>query len=1098
MQTFSTDPQGRKAFQRRASLIVSFLLFSALPSAFSQSGGSASVYGTVYESSGSVIPGANLTVTNLGTNVSWRGVSDASGNYVFPDLPIGQYKVDSEQTGFAPYEITGISVVVAQNTRVDVAMQIGKIKQTVSVTTGAPLVDTASAATEGTVERQFIDQIPLIDRDITALETIQAGTSNNTTTNGYPPELTVNGQRGTWDEWQLDGLTVNNPQTYQMMNNNQPVVGLPSPDAVQEFTMVRSGYDAQYGRTVGGQVVVATKSGTNQFHGLAFDYLRNQHLDARSFFATNKTPYHRNIFGGTAGGPIRKDKLFFFGSYQGNRTRSSPNSAVQNIVPTAAEISGDFSAFSTPIINPATGQAFQGNIIPTASLSPITQKLLAALVPLPNGPNGELIYAPASILNSDQGIGKIDAILSSKDHLSGTVFIERTSSLSELSLPALYKDVSTPYNTTIIHETHIFSPTVLNEFTIGGSHYGFTQASAGSGGQDTMDTFGSNYFIPPINHQILDEVSNNVSISGVTPSLRPGQMLQAQDSLTWMQGNHTLVFGFAATRGMSWTTTGYRASGEFDFDGYATGNPVADFMLGDASSFEQHLTAYIPHLGQDYAAYAQDTWRVRPDFTLDIGLRYVPTWFESNRNGTETIFIPGEQSTVFPTAPAGLVYPGDRGVDDNYYHPPELDVFEPRIGIAWNPSGHSNWVVRSAFGIFHQEPMTVDVSNDLTWPNTLTEALQTPPNLVYPYGSLPDPYPFYPVSTTAPLAQRQALVPPLPISWESDTIEQNAKIATMLNWNFSVQRRLGNHDVIEAAYVAQHTYHIDAGEDANPPVYIPGNCAAGQYGLTQAGPCSSEANINSRRQYAGLGAVFLDEYRGESTYDSLQLTYRHEVGQGLTLLANYTLSKAFTCATQDADEGEYFWDPFNFGANYGLASYDVPQIFNVAYAWALPWLASGHGIGAQLAKGWTASGVLTIEGGAPFTVTSGVDNSLSGEGDDHANQIGNPFLSGHRSRGQQVDEWFNTQAFVVNPVGTYGDVGNDTIRGPGGLYWDMSFFRNFSIGEHIKLQYRFDGSNIFNHTVLETPNSTVTSSAFGVIGATQNPRILQMALRLVF
>jgi hypothetical protein len=288
------------------------------------------------------------------------------------------------------------------------------------------------------------------------------------------------------------------------------------------------------------------------------------------------------------------------------------------------------------------------------------------------------------------------------------------------------------------------------------------------------------------------------------------------------------------------------------------------------------------------------------------------------------------------------------------------------------------------------------------------------------------------------------------------------------------------------------------GEDANPPVYITGNCVAGQYGLTAAGPCSTEANVNSRRLYAGLGGIFLDEYRGESLYDSLQLTYRHEVGRGLTLLANYTLSKAWSCATQDADEGEYFWNPFQFGANYGLASYDDPQIFNVAYAWALPWLASGHGIGAQLAKGWTASGLLTVEGGAPFTITSGVDNSLSEEGDDHGNQIAHAYLGSGRPRGQEVAEWFNTSNYVVNPVGTYGSVGNNTVRGPGGLFGDMSFFRNFRIGEHIKVQYRFDGSNIFNHTVLETPNSTVSSSAFGVIGATQNPRILQMALRFVF
>jgi hypothetical protein len=250
--------------------------------------------------------------------------------------------------------------------------------------------------------------------------------------------------------------------------------------------------------------------------------------------------------------------------------------------------------------------------------------------------------------------------------------------------------------------------------------------------------------------------------------------------------------------------------------------------------------------------------------------------------------------------------------------------------------------------------------------------------------------------------------------------------------------------------------------------------------------------------WQGIGAAQDDYSEALSKYDALQVTYRHEVGKGLTLLANYTLSKTMSCSHGDGDGATDYWNPFDFIANYGLATFDNPQILNIAYAWSLPWFASGQGIGGHLVKGWTASGIFRAEGGNPFTIYTDADNSLSEEGTDHASQIGKSYLGGGRSRGQQIAEWFNTQAYELNAVGTYGTVGNATVRGPGGRYWDMSFFRDFPIGERFKLQYRFDGSNIFNHTVINEPNSTYGSSAFGVIGGTQNPRILQMALRLVF
>lgn len=314
-------------------------------------------------------------------------------------------RADAKQSQFAPFEVTGLTLVVAQSALQNIVMKPGTIQEAVTVTAATPMVDTESAGTKDTTERQFVDDLPLIDRDVSALETIQAGTGN-ATVNG---DLTVNGGRGGHNEFELNGLTINNPQYSQLQFSGlKSAPALPNPDAVEEFTIVKNGYEAQYGRADSGQVIVATRSGTNQFHGSAFDYLRNDVLDAQPYFASSKTPYRRNIFGGTVGGPIFKDKIFFFGSYQGTRTTASPNAGVQNIVPTQDERNGDFSALVTPIIDPTTGQPFPENTIPTNRLSAISQNLLNALVPLPNGPNGELVYAPSGTASDDQGIGKID------------------------------------------------------------------------------------------------------------------------------------------------------------------------------------------------------------------------------------------------------------------------------------------------------------------------------------------------------------------------------------------------------------------------------------------------------------------------------------------------------------------------------------------------------------------------------------------------------------------------------------------------------------------------------------------------------------------
>lgn len=1066
---------------QKAALLLSVLLF-LLPAhaVFGQAGASASMYGTVSDQTGAVMPGVNVTATNLGTDRSWTSVTNGSGAFLFVDLPIGQYKIDAVMQGFTSFEVTGLTLAVAQSALQNIVMRPGTSTQTVEVTAATPMVDTESAGTKGTIERQFVNNLPLIDRDVSVLETIQAGTGN-ATVNG---DVTINGGRGGHNEFQLNGLTVNNPQYSQLQFNGQKTApSLPNPDAVQEFTVVKNGYEAQYGRADSGQVIVATRSGTNQFHGSAFDYLRNNALNARPYFAPNKTPYRRNIFGGTVGGPVLKNKVFFFGSYQGNRTTASPNAGVENRVPTQAQRNGDFSALGTPIIDPMTGKPFPGNTIPMSRLSSITQNLMNALVPLPNAPNSGLIYAPASTYSENQYIGKVDVVLTSKDHLSGAVFIDKSTNLSNTGLPKLFDGINLSHEIVSVDEIHNFSHSMLNDFTLGGLRYGYTEAP-GTAGNPTMVTYGSKYYIPPGGESLNVLVQGNMNVNDGVPSNRPSQFLQLQDNFHWVRGNHSFIFGGSANRARTWTNTRFYQSGGFVFNGFATGNAVADFMLGLTASFSQDSGAYLPYTGQDYAVYAQDTWRVTPNFTLNYGLRYAPALYQTLNSGENSNFIAGEKSVVFPGAPLSLVYKGDRGIDGNSLHSPDWKVFDPRIGIAWTPYEGASWVLRSSFGVFHEMPLTFTVDNSLSPPFTGSFAVHAPPNLANPWQGLTDPFPFKPVLPSSPLSEREAATF-FPGAGLGDFISPDAEIPTSLQWNLAIQNQLSKNDGIEVAYVGAHDYRMLLTNDPNPPTYIPGK--------------STEANIDSRRPYGPLlSEVLMNLSVGSSNYNSLQVTYRHEVGYGLTVLANYTWEKTLSIANQDFDQTTTIHNPFDLTSLYGPADFDVPQTLNVAYAWALPWLASSHGIGAYLAKGWLVSGLARAVSGTPVTIYSGVDNSISGYGDDFADQVGNPALPGGRSRTQQINEWFNTNSFKVNAIGTYGDTRRGVLRNPGGLYWDMSFVRQFPIYDRLNLQYRLDGSNIFNHTVLGNPDSTVSSPGFGIIGSAQNPRILQMALRIVF
>ena len=865
---------------------------------FGQGTSNATLYGLITDTSGAVMPGQKVIATNVGTNAASTILSGPDGAYTIPNLPPGIYRVEVEASaqGFATFVANGVVLLVAQSTRVNAVMKPGTVTQEATVTAGVPLVDTESLGLRGTVERQFMDQLPLIDHDAHALETIQAGTGL-----AFPGGLTINGVRPAHNDYELNGMSIQDPLVTHL--DTDP--GLPSPDAIEEFTVIRNGYSAEYGQNEGGQVLVQTRAGTNQYHGSAFEYVRNRVLDARSYFASNNPPYTRSIFGATFGGPVKKNRIFYFGSYQGELIRSSPNAGVQNIVPTAAERQGDFSALGTPIIDPTTGQPFPGNIIPSNRLNSVTQNLLTALVPLPNGPAGELIYAPPGVSNDNQVVGRVDVLFTTKNRLSGTYFLNRTNNNSNNGLPQVFEAQDEHDQTVSISDSHTFTPKLINSLTLGYGLYDYTQGPS-IPGNPTLSTFGTSYYIPPASPQQLSvHVDGDLSIESGSVAVWNRHFLRLNDTANWTVGRHTISFGGGGEHGRFSNTTRFWAAGRFDFAATFSGNDFSDFMLGLPTLFRQHAQANLPEMGQDYNLYFQDHFQVRRDLTLDLGIRYAPTFYQKLLSGENSTFIFGEQSQVFPNAPTGLVFQGDPGVTA-YFHGPAWNVFEPRAGFAWAPFGSSKWVVRSAFGIFHEPMMIYSSANTLTPPYGLSVLVNAPPTFQNPYGGGTDPFPFSPPLPTSPASVRDAVVFTsfLPLNPSGEFVP-NSKVPTTLQWNLTIQHQLSLNDGIEIGYVGSRTYREVFTNDLNAPIYIPGQ--------------STEGNINARRPLPYLGAFepFLPE--GTANYNALQSTYRHNASHGLTILANYTWSKTLTNGQDEDQDWSAIFDPFNINAGYGPA-----------------------------------------------------------------------------------------------------------------------------------------------------------------------------------
>jgi hypothetical protein len=1061
----------------------------------------------VQDASGSAVPGAEIKATQTETGVTRTAATGADGGYVLSNLPIGPYRLEVVKPGFSTFVQTGIVLQVSTNPTVDVSLKVGGVNEQIQVEANAALVETQATGIGAVIENQRIVELPLNGRVATDLiqmvgAVIPQGVAGN---GGYPgtQQFVINGGQAFGAAFWLDGSVYNNPWD----SANLP---FPFPDALQEFKVETSSLTAQNGVHAGGTITAVTRSGTNTFHGGAFEFFRNGDLNARNFFAPTRDTLKRNQFGGTIGGPVKKDKLFFFFGYQDTITRQDPVS-VNSFVPTPAMISGDFSACPADIPAGAVGSLFSNGKIPTSLFDPAALKL-AALLPVSNEPCGRTSFGNTTQVNENQYVGRGDYQTSQKNTLFGRYL------RSHYFRPPSYTFTPNNILTTTqgalndadqswtVGDTYLLSPTLVNQFRASVNRVGIHRYAA-----DYVSAcdLGVPVYCGYVPHQSGFTVTNQFTVGPGTggEAKAHSTIFQLNDDWSWVRGNHQINFGAGASVYKMLFYGNVYSQTNWTFPN------LAQFLLGQFSTNSMSLPNDLLQQKWFVNSYVQDTWKMTPRLTVNVGLRWEPFLPPTEVNGSVYNFslanlIAGKRTTQFNNAPPGLTFPGDAGFQGKSGMNKQMALFAPRVALGYDPTGTGKMTIRASWGIAY------DYVNGQLFVNS-TDAPPYGGTAIWagqfsdPFASNPGANIFpYDVNPNAPFTPGGTYI----------YVRPDLKTTAVNQWNLVVQRQLGNDWLVSATYSGSQSSHLWGSFQANPAIV--GACPNGV--VTS---CNTTGNQNSRRLFtvnnypgnAAYGYVEALDDGGTSSYNGLILAVQKRLSKGLSASANYTWSHcigdlSIGNSTGNAGAGYAIpnnrdYDRSNCQSNEigGTFSSDRRHIFNSTIVYETPKFSNARL--SMFASGWKVAGIYRATSATWLTVTLPTDVSLTG--DSAANQrpvqlLGNPLCAN-----PGPDCWINKAAFTTPAAGTLSAMGRDNVPGPATFDIDLAVSREFRIREGHWLQVRAEAFNLSNSyragvsgqtgnaggpglsTVLGTPT-------FGQVVSAQDPRILQMALKYSF
>ena len=1067
-------------------VVVAFGLSFASPPVFAQAV-SGTILGTVTDSSGAVMSNAKVTVVNEGTGLTRTVIADASGEFTAPSLPTGRYTVIAEASGFKTLSLSNIQLGVDQRARIDLKLDVGSVSESVTIEARAPLLQTSSSELGTTVTNQQIEALPLNGRNFVNLTRTVPGVLR-----GIPganidgagslawrasASFSANGQRPRDNNFMLDG--VDNNETWL-----QTVVIFPSVDSLDEFKLQTSTYSAEFGRSLGGVVNLQIKSGTNLLRGSAFEFHRDDAFDANNFFNNRagraKPQFKQNQFGGTVGGPVFKDKTFFFASYQGHREEQGQT--FLSTVPSVAMRAGNFSALNRVIFDPLTGQPFPGNVIPGDRIDPVAKNILSQLYPEPNTAgrtqaNGQTIdnylINPVKERQDNQIDTKVDHNLTSSNRVFARYSFQKTHRLQPATLP--HGDAGATFGagdgnikgqSLAINDTQTLSNNWLNEFRFGWSSIKFfmTSIDYGTNPAQAVSLPGINLnTVTSAMSQLTFSNIRNLGANGNQPLITNQNDFQFFDNVTWSRGKHTVKAGGSLTLRSREILNADSIVGVFNFNNNmtsncagqgtgctvnsATGFDVASFMLGLVNSKTRNLfdAGTYTEKRPEIASYLQDDFRASRKLTLNLGLRwdvYVP-WVEIQNRQSNFDETTGRFVVASPDAVIGGVKVG------RYLQTYSRRDIGPRFGFAYDLKGDGKTLVRGGFGLFWNYTPGGTSSSKAQNPPFLQSTSLTPTptaygsNLLLKDGLPPPP----------------GVDPNRPAAGTTRSIfDINFRDAYARQWNINVQRGLATNYMVEVAYVGSQGRHMIMKGDPN-----------------QARPVVGVTDSNVNRPYAAVSPALRSigqvQSKGTLDYHGLLVKFQRRFADNFSFLNSYTWGKAIDL-NSDNDGTVTLTNVYDTEYNRGPADYDITHTFSSSWIYELPWARN------KLYGGWQVSGILLLRGGLPLTVTQAQGVQSTGTGN-RPNRVCDGRLSN-----PTIDHWFDTSCFVspADVTGTYGDAGRGIIRGPGAFNIDASVIKNTKIGRYTT-EFRVEAFNLLNHPQFANPNTQIGNAAVGTISA---------------